>query len=290
MYDVIIIGKGPAGISASLYTKRAGLKTLIISLDDGALSKAEKIENYYGLARPVSGKNLLTRGVRQAKALGVEFKDGEVLSIDYDGNYSVVTKDGSFPSLSVIIASGVRRMKANINNLSFFEGKGVSYCAVCDAFFYRNKTVGVIGSGEFALHEMNALLPLAKEVTLFTDGNPLTAKFPENIKIITDKIQEIVGEQKVSGVKTTDGSYYDVDGLFIALGQAGADALAKKLGAKTADGKIITDNFKATQIPGVFAAGDCTEGLQQISKAVGDGAIAATSAIKYIKNLKNVQK
>lgn len=141
MSDVIIIGAGPAGISAALYTIRSGLETTVITTGDSALAKAEKIENYYGFAEPISGKELLTRGIDGAERLGVKFTNKQAVSIDYeDGGFSVVTSDDKKHGCkAVLLATGSRRLAPSIEGLTEFEGKGISYCAVCDAFFYRNK-------------------------------------------------------------------------------------------------------------------------------------------------------
>ena len=143
MSDVIIIGAGPAGISAALYTIRSGLETTVITAGDSALAKAEKIENYYGFAEPISGKELLTRGIDGAERLGVKFTNKQAVSIDYeDGGFSVVTSDDKKHGCkAVLLATGSRRLAPSIEGLTEFEGKGVSYCAVCDAFFYRNKKI-----------------------------------------------------------------------------------------------------------------------------------------------------
>lgn len=141
MSDVIIIGAGPAGISAALYTIRSGLETTVITTGDSALAKAEKIENYYGFAEPISGKELLTRGIDGAERLGVKFMNKQAVSIDYDdGGFSVVTSDDKKHGCkAVLLATGSRRLAPSIEGLTEFEGKGVSYCAVCDAFFTGTK-------------------------------------------------------------------------------------------------------------------------------------------------------
>ena len=165
MSDVIIIGAGPAGISAALYTIRSGLETTVITAGDSALAKAEKIENYYGFAEPISGKELLTRGIDGAERLGVKFTNKQAVSIEYeDGGFSVVTSnDKNHRCKAILLATGSRRLAPSIEGLTEFEGKGVSYCAVCDAFFYRNKNVGVLGSGEYALHEAKILAKTSRK-------------------------------------------------------------------------------------------------------------------------------
>lgn len=283
MYDIIIIGAGPAGISASLYTLRANLNTLIIGKDEGALQQTDKIENYFGTGGVISGKELLEKGITQAEALGAVFAKEEVVSIEWMENFTVTTQSNRYEAKAVIIATGNKRSTAKIKGIDTLEGKGVSYCAVCDAFFYRGKNVGMLGSGEYALHEAMALKGVVNSITVFTDDKEITADFPEDISIVTSPVEEIQGEEKVSGVKTKDGNIYPLDGVFVALGTAGAGELARKLGLPIENNRISVNEDKSTMIPGIFAAGDCIGGVLQIATAVGEGAEAALSAIKYLK-------
>lgn len=283
MYDIIIIGAGPAGISASLYTLRANLNTLIIGKDGGALQQTDKIENYFGTGGVISGKELLEKGITQAEALGAVFAKEEVVSIEWMENFTVTTQSNRYEAKAVIIATGNKRSTAKIKGIDTLEGKGVSYCAVCDAFFYRGKNVGILGSGEYALHEAMALKGVVNSITVFTDDKEITADFPEDISIVTSPVEEIQGEEKVSGVKTKDGNIYPLDGVFVALGTAGAGELARKLGLPIENNRISVNKDKSTMIPGIFAAGDCIGGVLQIATAVGEGAEAALSAIKYLK-------
>ncbi len=283
MYDIIIIGAGPAGISAALYTLRANLNTLIIGKDGGALQQTDKIENYFGTGGVISGKELLEKGITQAEALGAVFAKEEVVSIEWMENFTVTTQSNRYEAKAVIIATGNKRSTAKIKGIDTLEGKGVSYCAVCDAFFYRGKNVAILGSGEYALHEAMALKGVVNSITVFTDGKEITADFPEDISIVTSPVEEIQGEEKVSGVKTKDGNIYPLDGVFVALGTAGAGELARKLGLPIENNRISVNEDKSTMIPGIFAAGDCIGGVLQIATAVGEGAEAALSAIKYLK-------
>ena len=283
MYDIIIIGAGPAGISAALYTLRANLNPLIIGKDGGALQQTDKIENYFGTGGVISGKELLEKGITQAENLGASFAKEEVVSIEWMENFTVTTQSNRYEAKAVIIATGNKRSTAKIKGIDTLEGKGVSYCAVCDAFFYRGKNVGILGNGEYALHEAMALKGVVNSITIFTDGKEITADFPEDISIVTSPVEEIQGEEKVSGVKTKDGNIYPLDGVFVALGTAGAGELARKLGLPIENNRISVNKDKSTMIPGIFAAGDCIGGVLQIATAVGEGAEAALSAIKYLK-------
>lgn len=287
MSNVIIIGNGPAGISAALYTARAGIDTTIIGKDSGALGKASEIENYYGFELPISGNDLISNGVAQAKRLGARIVSDEVLGIGYTNKLVVITKEKEYSADTVIIATGSSRSTPPIEGLKKFEGHGVSYCAVCDAFFYKGKDVAVLGNGEYALHEALELLSTSNSVTLLTNGKQPSVIIPEQIVINTNQIVSITGSDIIEKVIFQNGTSLNISGLFIAIGVAGSTDLAKKIGADTINNKILTDENMATNIPGLFAAGDCTGGLLQISKAVYEGAKAGTQAIKFLKNLNN---
>ncbi|MFY9198287.1 MAG: NAD(P)/FAD-dependent oxidoreductase [Acutalibacteraceae bacterium] len=283
MSKVIIIGSGPAGVSASLYTARAGIETTIISTGYSALKKAEKIENYYGFEDPVSGSNLEESGINGAKRLGVNVIEKEVVGLSFEDTLVVKTVDEDLKADGVIIATGSPRFVPKITGITQFEGKGVSYCAVCDAFFYRGKDVAVLGDGEYAVHEALELLPVAKSVTILTNGKPAPENVDDNIIVNTQKINSLTGDERLSGVEFYDGSTLDIEGVFIAFGVAGSADLARKIGAITVGKDIQVDENMATNIPGLFAAGDCTGGLLQISKAVGEGAKAGTQLVKYLR-------
>mgnify|MGYP000786798041 CR=1 FL=1 len=167
--------------------------------------------------------------------------------------------------------------------LAGLEGHGVSYCAICDAFFYRGRDVAVLGSGEYALHEVQALLPVAHSVTLLTGGAPLTAQFPPEVAVRTEAVEAILGEERVTGVQLKDGGTLEVSGVFVALGVAGSTALARKLGAEVNGSRIVVDDHMQTSLPGLYAAGDCTGGLLQVAKAVYEGAVAGTEAAKALR-------
>jgi len=284
MSNVIIIGNGPAGISTALYTTRAGIDTTIIGKDTGSLGKASEIENYYGFENPISGKDLIQTGIDQAKRLGAKILTDEVVGISYLDKLMVITKENEYTADSIVIATGSSRTTPSIKGLKELEGHGVSYCAVCDAFFYRGKDVAVLGNGEYAIHEALELLPTSNSVTILTNGKDPITLIPDTIKLNTNKIESLVGDEVLENINFTDGSSLTVSGLFIAIGVAGSVDLAKKLGARTENNKIIINEKMATNIPGLYAAGDCTGGLLQISKAVYEGALAGTEVIKFLRN------
>lgn len=288
MHDLIVVGKGPAGLSAAIYAVRAGLSVLVIGRDAGALGSADLIENYLGFTDPISGKQLLADSIAQATRLGVEILSEEVTGLVWMENYIVHTANQEFTAKSLVIASGMPRRKATVKGLSEFEGRGVSYCATCDGFFYRGKTVAVIGNGEYAFKEASELKPFAAKITLLTNGRPYEAdKEDEKISIDLRAITSVSGDEiKVRAVELADGTQLEVDGVFVAEGTASAVDLALKLGLDN-DGKVILVNSRSqdTSLPGVFAAGDCTGGLLQIAVAVGDGARAGISAANYVREL-----
>lgn len=286
LYDVIIIGKGPAGISAALYAKRANLNVLVIGKDGGALEKTKEIDNYYGFTNTISGKELLINGINQAKRLNILIETDEVLNVKFDGIYYIETRNNTFEAKALILATGTSRKKPLIKGVKEFEGKGISYCAICDAFFYRNKDVSVLGSGDYALSEARTLLPIAKSVSILTNGEELVQNRginDEDFLIKEKTIEEIIGTDSVNKVKFTDGTHITTDGVFIAIGVASSTDLAKKIGAVTKDNLIVVDENMATNVPGLYACGDCTGGLLQISKAVYEGAKAGLSVVKYLR-------
>ncbi|MGO4945441.1 NAD(P)/FAD-dependent oxidoreductase [Blautia sp. Sow4_E7] len=286
MEKVIIIGAGPAGISAALYAARANMDPLVINNGIGALEKAEKIENYYGMEHPVSGKELFETGIAQAKALGVRILEAQVLGIGGFDTFQVKTTVGDFDTISVILATGSKRKAPAIPGIREFEGKGVSYCAVCDAFFYRGKDVAVLGNSDFALHEAEELAPMAGSVTIYTDGKKPEFSKEAPFAVNTMKIQSVEGDEKVSGLRLVyePEKFAPADGVFVALGTAGSAEMARQMGAAlTEKGNIKVNEKMESTIPGLFAAGDCTGGLLQVAKAVYDGAQAGISANQYVR-------
>ena len=282
-YDVIIIGKGPAGISAALYCARAGLRTLVLGKDFGALERAEQISNYYGLERPLSGAELAERGVRQAQSAGADVRSEEVVSVEWLDGFTVRTaQGGEYAAPAALLAAGKVRKAPDIPGLEAFRGKGVSFCAVCDGFLYRGKPVAVLGSGEYAAEEASVLLRFTDRVTVFPNG-PLTAKMPEDCAVAEGRVTGIEGGARVERITAESGSH-DVSAVFVAVGIAGAADFAQKLGVLTGEnGSIVTDAALRTNVPGLFAAGDCTGGYAQVAVAAAQGALAAKGIIPFVR-------
>ncbi len=279
MKKVIIIGSGPAGITAGIYLTRAKIENIVITNNQGALKKAELIENYYGFENSISGDQLLENGVKQYQNLGGTIINDEIVGLTFEDKLVVKGVNDNYKGDIVILATGVSRLLPIIKGLN--DDLGISYCAICDAFFYRDKDVVVLGNGSYAVSEAEVLKKTAKSVTIFTNGRELTCK--TDIAVNTNKILSIDKNDNKFNIKLQNETVILSDGMFIAEGIAGAMALAKKIGAKTEVNKIIVNQDMKTNIPGLYAIGDCTGGILQISKAVYDGTVAALNIIKENK-------
>ena len=198
--------------------------------------------------------------------------------------FTVHTDQGDFDAKAVILATGTSRKAPVIPGLKELEGRGVSYCAVCDAFFYRGKKVAVIGNGDFALKEAEEIGNVASEVTILTNGLPGAFSRKPEYPVRTEKIQNLKGTDFLEGVELADGTGLEVSGVFVAIGTAGSTEIARRMGAElTEKGNIRVDEEMHTTIPGLYAAGDCTGGLLQVVKAVYEGAVAGMEASRYTR-------
>ena len=249
------------------------------------LEKAHKIDNYYGFENGIDGKSLYQAGINQARNLEIEVKEEEVYNIKKENNiFTIESEKINYESKAVIIATGNKKLRPNIKGIEELEGKGVSYCAICDGFFYRKKDVAVIGNGKFAIKEADDLKNIANSITILTNGE----KIVDNSDYIVDtrKIKEIHGENKVSSVEFEDGDQKQVDGVFIAIGEAGGADFAKKLGVILKGDSIETDENMKTNIDGLYSCGNANGGLLQVCKATYEGAKAGLAAVQYIKENK----
>ena len=296
-FDVLIIGAGPSGLSAGIYAKRANLSVAVFekSTPGGKVNTATKIENYAGIAS-ISGPELAFQIYEHAMNMGVNIKSEEILSIDKKDNYFLVsTLKNKYETYSIIIASGLSNKKMQLKNESTFEGRGVSYCATCDGNFFKNKNVAVIGNDDIAINEAMYLANLCSKVYYLTkqidkyDLEKLN-RF-SNIEVIDNaKAIAINGENSVSSlVYLKDEKEHEilVKGVF-PLGEEVTNLrFLLNLGVQIEKNFIVVDKNMATNVKGVFASGDVTNNpLKQIVTAAGDGAIAATSAIKYVREIK----
>ena len=219
MYDAIIIGGGPAGATAAIYLQRFKKNVLLIMKDMGALGKTAHVDNYYGFIDTIKGPELLRRGIEQAKRLGVEVLDDEVLSIDNFPNFKVKTIKGEYESKTLMMATGKTQAKLKAKNFNNFVGKGISYCAICDGFIYRNKKIGLVGNKEFMEEELEILKNFSEDITVFTNGMELSVDVDK--PVVKEAIQEIKGTEVINQLVAGDKTY-DVDVLFMAVGSPSA--------------------------------------------------------------------
>lgn len=284
MYDTIIMGKGPAGITAAIYLHRSSKKVLVIGKDCGALEINSTIDNYYGVPS-INGKELIEKGIKQAEDLGVPILTEEITEVEYgtDG-FIVHTSKGSYETKTVFMANGKSRAKVKASGLKEFEGRGISYCVTCDGFFFRNKPLAIVGNTDYMFAELAHMENVTKDITIFTNGEKLEKSFP--YEVVTEKITEFRGENdSLTTIVTEDGKEYSVDGCFIAAGSAGGLDFALHLGLEVDSKKnIIVENFM-TNIPGIFAGGDIIGGIQQVTKASSDGFFASYAIRSYLKDL-----
>jgi len=304
MEDLIIIGAGPAGLTAGLYAARARLKTLMLEKlsPGGQVLMTDWVENYPGFPDGISGFELMDRMRRQAEKFDLDIKSQEVSRVDVLQEKQIIATDnGNLESKAIILACGATPQRLGIEGESLLTGKGVSYCATCDGPFYRGQEVAVIGGGDTAVEEALFLTKFASRIYLVHRRDKLRATkllqerawSEEKIEIIWDSIpKRIVGETGVEGidlknVKTGEESRLPVQGVFVFIGYRPNNELVKDLLELDERGFLVTSKYMETSMPGVFAAGDVrSKLLRQISTAVGDGATAAFAAERYLENLK----
>lgn len=302
-FDTAIIGGGPAGLTAGIYCARSGLKTLLIerAILGGQVSMCSIIENYPGFPSGISGMELSARFEDQAKKFGVETVWGEVQKVDLTSKLKrIYLMDNIYIAKTVIIAIGTEPKKLGIPGEIEFRGKGVSYCATCDGAFYKNKTVVLIGGGNSAVQEALFLTRFVSKIYLVHRRDKLRADHiladramsEQKIEIIWDSVplsingQTNVESVTIKNVKNNVVKDIFCDGVFIYIGESPNTEMFKGILDLTPEGFIIVDDRMRTSVDGVFAAGDvCKKHLRQIATAVGDGALAADSARKYLENM-----
>lgn len=298
-FDVAIVGAGPAGLTAAIYAARYGLKTVIFETVDptSQLALTPTIENYPGFEGP--GYRLLERMKEQAMKFGASHKLENVEKIvKSDTGFTILTDSATYRAKAVIIATGGKHAELGVPGEREFVGRGVSYCATCDGNFFRGRRVLVIGGGNTAVTEAIYLKEIGCDVTLVHRRDELRAEkalqeelFKREIPVIWNSVVvRIEGERNVQRAViknrvTEEESVVEVDGVFIAVGIKPATDIVDELGvARDESGYIIVDSRQATNVEGVFAAGDCcNKSLKQVVTAAGDGALAANSAFEYIR-------
>jgi thioredoxin reductase (NADPH) len=302
IYDVIIIGAGPGGMTAAIYTSRANLKTLILErgVPGGQLQNTAEIENFPGYPH-INGPDLAQNIFEHSLKFGAEYEQANVKSIANEDNIKVVYTEGKvYKSKSIIISTGTKYKKLNIPGEEEFLGQGVSWCAVCDGAFFKGKELVVVGGGDSAIEESVFLTRFAKKVTVlhrrdqFRAQSILVDRMLENEKIdviYNTIVTEIRGENKVSAVllenvKTGEIKEYSADGVFEYIGMNPVSEFVKDLKITDEEGWIITDNRMKTTIKGIFAVGDIRkDAVRQVVAATGDGCIAALEAQHYVESL-----
>lgn len=299
-YDVIIIGAGPAGLSAAIYAARSGMTTAVFekAIIGGQITVTADVENYPGFEHAISGFDLTDVMKKQAARFGAEFIDGDVTALGLEGKCKIVgTHEQEYRAKSIIFCSGAYPRRLNVPGEEKLIGRGVSYCATCDGALYRGKTVAVIGGGDSAIEEGMFLTKFAEKVYVVHRRDELRAQYiiqqrafknPKMEFIWDTVVQEIKGEEKVSELelynrKNDKISFLKVDGVFIYVGILPNTALLESRVNLDKDGFVLTDEFMHTNLDGIFAAGDVrSKVLRQVVTATSDGAVAAWSAEKWI--------
>lgn len=302
MYDIIIIGAGPAGLSAAIYGQRAGKKTLLLDEKGfgGQILNTPEVENYPGIKK-VSGFELASTLYEQATGQGAEIAYEKAVAIEDGGSTKIVrTETNTYEAKAVIIATGAKNRPLGLASEAKFTGSGVSYCATCDGAFFRGKTVAVIGGGNTALEDAEVLSDLAEKVYLVHRRDTfrgeqagvkrLLAK--DNVEFVLDSVpSDILGDMTVSGlkiknVKTEEEQTLEVQGVFVAIGQMPDNEAFADAVDLDPSGYVDAGEDCLTKTPGVFTAGDCrTKKVRQLATAAADGAAAALAAAGYINNL-----
>lgn len=296
-YDVIIVGSGPAGLSAAVYANRANLSALVIEKEyegTGQIAESGQVDNYLGLPG-ISGYDMGEAFRNHAVKLGVEFLEQEVSKIEKsdEKEFTVELADGTTQSSkTVIYAAGAYPRRADIPGEKEFSGKGVSYCAICDGSFYRGKKVAVLGGGDTALDDAMYLSGLAEHVYLIHRRDTFRGakatveklKTKENVTFVLEhQVVEILGDGKVNGVILENNEKIDVNGVFIAYGSVPQTKLISSLADLDAAGYVIADESGETSLSGLYVAGDArTKRLRQVVTAVADGANAATAVAEML--------
>jgi len=296
---VIIIGGGPAGLTAGLYVARAGLRSLLLECGvfGGQIVNARLIENYPGFPEGISGIELGKLMHQQATRYGLESLTAEVIGVSSGDAYEVSTTEGNIQAQSIIIATGSEYRKLGVIGEERLSGRGVSYCATCDGFFFRDREVAVVGGGDTAITDALELVQNCRKVYIIHRRDRLRATKALQEKVLSQPkiemvwntvVDEIAGDKmldylRLRNVKTGQSSNLEVDGVFIAVGLKPNSQLFSRLVTLDEGGFVVTDELMRTSAPGIFAAGDVRQNsFRQAITAAGDGAAAASSAFKYL--------
>jgi len=294
MYDVIIVGCGPAGMTSAIYLARANKKVLILEKETigGQMASSPLIENYPGYSS-ISGSELANNMFEQLSNLGVEIELEEVVEIKDGEIKKVITEDNTYEAKSIIIATGCKYRLLGLDNEEDLIGKGIHFCVACDGAFYKDKTVAVIGGGNSAVINAITLSDLCKKVYLIQNLDYLTAepilidkiKGKQNVEIILSSVvTKINGEDELESININNSDEIKIDGMFISIGLIPQSDFVKDLLSINKYG-YIESNDCVTALKGIFVAGDCRDKkVRQVTVATSDGTVAATSAIEYLNN------
>ncbi len=294
-YDVVIIGAGPAGMTAAIYLKRAGINPLILEKDapGGTLNKTHKIENYPGYVDK-DGTTLAFRMYSQIEELGIDLKVEAVKNIEKENDtYKIITDNNEYQTKYVLIATGKIPRKLDAKDAEKFVGKGISYCATCDGALYKNKAVAVIGGGNSAMEAASYMSNIANHVYIINRSKILRADEKEksilenkNVEVIYDaKVTEIIGDEKVEKIKLDNNQELDVSVVFVCIGQESNAGYYQNLKLETDAQGIIVDSNMKTSDDNIYACGDAiSKSLYQVVTATSEGAIAASNIIKNMRN------
>jgi thioredoxin reductase (NADPH) len=299
--DILIVGAGPAGLTAAIYTSWLGLKTVVLEtgITGGRAWLAPKIENFPGFPDGIKGSDLVEKMAQQATRFKAEFKsDEEVVGLDLRGEVKkVVSRKHSYEAPALILATGTQRRKLRVTGETVFLGRGVSYCAVCDGPFFRNKTIAIVGNGEEAAIDALFLADIARKIVIVSQEPQLEIegtlldrlRGKSNVEITKGQVTSISGKQVVEAIKIFEfDSQREVEkavnGVFVSLGGVPMTEIVKNAGIATDRGGCLSvDRQQRTNVDGVFAAGDCTCGGMQVVTAAGEGAMAAMKALAYVR-------
>lgn len=280
---IAVIGSGPAGVSTALYLKRANKDVIVFTNHKSSLVKAKSIDNYYGTGS-ISGIDLYNQGIDSLNRLNIKVVEEEVFNISFEDNFILETNQNNYNVDVIVLATGSSKNKPSIKNLNIYEGNGVSYCATCDGYFFKDKKIAVLGSGDFAIHELKYLKNITNDLVLFTNGEDFHS---DEFVTYNEKVIELLGHKDEFGNEHLDGiktekDTFNIDALFIALDHPDSNILAKKCGIITNDNIIIVNESFETNIPNIYACGDAVTGQKQIAKAVYEGMITASNIITSI--------
>lgn len=287
IYDLIIIGAGPAGVTSSIYAARSGMKTLVINSSEIKVNRHFEVSNLYGLVKPIDYAKLVEQGITQAKSFGVNIIDDACYEFYKEEDiFTCITKKDKYYAKTVVLATGIHYQKLPIDNFDDYVGLGIHYCGMCDAFIYRDKKVALFGYGKYLTHEYEYLKAVCKDITIYllddTSNGDLNNYSFDHPVFKNAKITQIHGSDKLNAL-TINGETISYDALFVALGSPNSHNLATKAGVIVESQKILVDNNYETNIKGVFAIGDAIGGKTQIVKASFEG-MSVIDSIKVALN------